>query len=381
MQGFDISQDPLLSKSVKESMEEWDQPVDSDASLESTLSYYLRNRLWKFAFIGICFVAIFLVAGYTITIGSMNISFVETYETIWNHLTGNIVNDGFDFVVWDLRMPRVLAGIIGGAGLAVCGAVMQNTMKNPLADPYTTGVSSGASLGATIAMTVVGGLMASTNVTVIGAFVFTLIPVGMMIAISKMKDASPTTMIMAGIGIMYIFNAITTVLMIWSDPQQMQAVYRWQVGTLDIVKWEHLPIMGLVTLAGVVISMLISGRLNVLSTGDESAKAMGIDADRMRIWCLVMVGLVSAVIVSFTGLIGFVGLVAPHITRLFIGSDNKFLIPACAVFGSMLLIVADALGRTILSPNVIQVGVVMSFVGGPIFLLLLLGSRKRMWSS
>ena len=207
-------------------MEEWDQPVDSDASLESTLSYYLRNRLWKFAFIGICFVAIFLVAGYTITIGSMNISFVETYETIWNHLTGNIVNDGFDFVVWDLRMPRVLAGIIGGAGLAVCGAVMQNTMKNPLADPYTTGVSSGASLGATIAMTVVGGLMASTNVTVIGAFLFSLIPVGMMIAISKMKDASPTTMIMAGIGIMYIFNAITTVLMIWSDPQQMQAVYR-----------------------------------------------------------------------------------------------------------------------------------------------------------
>ena len=114
---MDISEDRLLSKSVKESMEEWDQPVDSDASLKSTLSYYVRNRLWKFVFIGICFVAIFLVAGYTITIGSMNISFVETYETIWNHLTGNIVNDGFDFVVWDLRMPRVLAGIIGGAGI------------------------------------------------------------------------------------------------------------------------------------------------------------------------------------------------------------------------------------------------------------------------
>ncbi|MBO4568613.1 MAG: iron ABC transporter permease, partial [Candidatus Methanomethylophilaceae archaeon] len=153
-------------------MEEWDQPLDSDTSLESTLSYYLRNRLWKFVFIIICLASIFLVAGYTITIGSMNISFMETYETIWNHITDNVVNDGYDFVVWDLRLPRVIAGIIGGAGLAVCGAVMQNTMKNPLADPYTTGVSSGASLGATIALTVVGGFMASTSVTVVGAFVF-----------------------------------------------------------------------------------------------------------------------------------------------------------------------------------------------------------------
>ena len=377
----DIHDDPLLSRSVVESVDEWDAPVDSDSALKTTLAYYLHSRWWKYVFIVICFIAIVFVAGYTITVGSMKITIMETYETIWNHLCGNIVNDGYDFIVWELRLPRVLAGIIAGAGLAVCGAVMQNTMKNPLADPYTTGVSSGASLGATIAMTATGALFASTDTVVIGAFAFSLIPVGMMVLISKMKDSSPTTMIMAGIGVMYIFNAITTVLMIWADPQQMQAIYRWQVGTLEIVKWENLPIMFAVTLAGVLISLFISGRLNVLATGDESAKAMGINAGRMRVWCLILVGLVSAVIVSFTGLIGFVGLVAPHITRLFIGSDNRFLIPACAVFGSMLLIVADAIGKVILYPNVVQVGVVMSFVGGPIFLLLLLESRKKMWSA
>lgn len=361
-------------------MDLWDEPIESDDALKQTISYYLKNRLWKYCFIIICLIAIVLVAGYTITIGGVSIGFLETYETIWNHITGNIVDINKDFVVWDLRMPRVLGGIIAGAGLAVTGAVMQNIMKNPLADPYTTGVSSGASLGATLFMTVFASVFASGNGIVIGAFLFSLIPVAMMIGISKMKDASPTTMIMAGIGIMYLFNACTTLLMMWSDPQQTQAIYRWQVGTLDIVGWEDIPIMAVVVVIGIAISMFISGKLNVLATGDESAKSMGIDADKMRIWCLILVGLVAAVVVSFTGLIGFVGLVAPHITRLFIGSDNKFLIPASAVFGAMLLIAADALGRVILYPSVIQAGVVMSFMGGPIFLALLLGSKKKMWS-
>jgi iron complex transport system permease protein len=275
-------------------------------------------------------------------------------------------------------MPRVIGGIFAGAGLAICGVVMQNTLKNPLADPYTTGVSSGASLGATLLMTVFGLGLGSTWGT-IGAFVFAMIPVGIMILITKMKDASPTTMIMAGIGIMYIFNAITTMMMLSAEAQTMQAIYNWQVGTLDLLKWEQLPVMAIVVIAGIVISMLVSGKLNVLATGDESAKAMGIDAEKLRIWCLVLVGIVSAAVVAFTGLIGFVGLVAPHITRLFIGSDNKFLLPASAVFGGMLMIVADAVGRIILFPEVIQVGVIMSFIGGPVFLMLLLGSKRQMW--
>jgi iron complex transport system permease protein len=275
-------------------------------------------------------------------------------------------------------MPRVIGGIFAGAGLATCGVVMQNALKNPLADPYTTGVSSGGSLGATLTVTLLGAGIGSTT-GVIGAFVFALIPVGLMILITKMKDASPTTMIMAGIGIMYVFNAITTMLMMSAEAQTMQAIYSWQVGTLDILKWDHIPILVSISIVGIVISMFISGKLNVLATGDESAKAMGINADSLRIWCLVLVGIVSAAIVSFTGLIGFVGLVAPHITRLFIGSDNKFLIPAAAVFGGMLMIVADAIGRIVLFPEVVQVGVIMAFIGGPVFLALLLGSKRKMW--
>jgi len=375
---FDLSEDRLLSRSVVDAVNSWDDPLDSDNALHATIQFYMHNRAWKYIFVVACFIAIIFVAGYTVTIGSVNIGFMEAYQTIWNHLTGNIIDTRADYVVWTLRMPRVIGGIFAGAGLAICGVVMQNTLKNPLADPYTTGVSSGASLGATLLMTVFGLGLGSTWGT-IGAFVFAMIPVGIMILITKMKDASPTTMIMAGIGIMYIFNAITTMMMLSAEAQTMQAIYNWQVGTLDLLKWEQLPVMAIVVIAGIVISMLVSGKLNVLATGDESAKAMGIDAEKLRIWCLILVGIVSAAVVAFTGLIGFVGLVAPHITRLFIGSDNKFLLPASAVFGGMLMIVADAVGRIILFPEVIQVGVIMSFIGGPVFLMLLLGSKRQMW--
>lgn len=378
MKEFNLSDDKLLSKSVVDAVDSWDEPVAGDSGLGVTIQTYMRNRMKKYIFVIACFVAIIFVAGYTVTIGSVQISFVEAYQTIWNHLTGNISDTSVDFVIWDLRMPRVIGGIFAGVGLAVCGVVMQNTLKNPLADPYTTGVSSGASLGATVTLTVFGGALGSWY-GAIGAFIFALVPVAIMIGITKMKDASATTMVMAGIGIMYIFNAVTTMMMMSTNSQTMQAIYNWQVGTLDLLAWEQLPVLIVVVVIGVIISMLISGKLNVLATGDESAKAMGINADRMRIWCLILVGVVSAAVVAFTGLIGFVGLVAPHITRLFIGSDNKFLIPAAGVFGGMLMIIADAVGRIILFPEVIQVGVIMSFIGGPVFLALLLGSKKKMW--
>jgi len=378
MKEFNLADDKLLSRSVVEAVDGWDEPVSEDAGLGLTIMTYMRNRRWKYIFVAICLVAIVLVAGYTITIGSVSIGFLEAYETIWNHLTGNIVDTRADYVVWSLRLPRIIGGIFAGLGLAVCGVVMQNTLKNPLADPYTTGVSSGASMGATITLTLFGGALGSWY-GALGAFIFALVPVAIMIGITKMKDASATTMIMAGIGIMYIFNAITTMMMMSMNSQTMQAIYNWQVGTLDLLAWEQLPVIAVVVVIGIIISMVISGKLNVLATGDESAKAMGIDADKMRIWCLILVGVVSAAVVAFTGLIGFVGLVAPHITRLFIGSDNKFLIPAAGVFGGMLMIVADAIGRTILFPEVVQVGVIMSFIGGPVFLALLLGTKKKMW--
>ena len=354
-------------------------PDSGISKKEYTLGKYRDYVGLKVVFIAVCLILATLIAGYAITVGSYQIGFFESYEIIWNHITCNIVDDTKDLIVWETRLPRVITGIIVGVGLAVAGAVMQSMMKNPLADPYTTGISSGASFGATLAILFSISFIPGTYSTVINAFVFSLIPAGIIFLISGMRRATPTMMILSGIAVMYIFNAFTTVFMLMADPEGLAAVYTWQVGTLGKSQWDYIPVMGVITLVGVVVLQLLSNKINLLSTGDESAKSLGVDADKLRIFCLVIVSLVAASIVSFTGIIGFVGLVCPHVVRVFIGSDNKYLIPASAAFGVVLVLLSDIIGRTLLYPTVLQVGVVTAFLGGPLFLYLLIRSKKEVW--
>lgn len=376
---YDTTDDPRISPKVRRAVSKWASEEYDVEGEEKSLESYRRYVHSKWIFMLACVIIVIVVLGVAVTIGSYPIGFFESYEVIWNHITGNITNTTTDYIVIQLRLPRIVAGIVAGAGLAVAGAVMQSTLMNPLADPYTTGVSSGASFGATIAMTV-GFTVAEGSYAIVGnAFVFALIPTAMIIIISRMKNASPVTMIMAGTAIMYIFNAMTTVLMLWADPNQLEEVYTWQVGTLATSTWDEIPIMAIVTAIGIIVVWILSRKLNVLATGDESANALGVDASKMRVILMGVVSLMAAAIVSFTGLIGFVGLVVPHIVRIFIGPDNRYLIPASAIAGSALLVSADLVGRTILSPTILQVGVVMAFIGGPVFLWILMRKDSRVW--
>ena len=375
----DYEADPRISRIVSRKVTRWlSEDADKEQQEESFLDYK-RYVARKWVFMAICVVVIVLVMGFAVTYGTYDIGFMESYQIIWDHLTDNITNTTKDHIIVNLRMPRVVVGIVAGAGLSVAGAVMQSTLMNPLADSYTTGVSSGASFGATLAMTLGMTAASGSQAIVINAFLFALIPTAMIISVSKMKNASPTTMIMAGIAIMYIFNAFTTVMMLWADESTLAEVYQWQVGTLAGTTWDEVPIMIVAVLAGIIAVQLLSRKLNVLATGDDTARALGVDASKMRIILLVIVALMSAAVVSFTGLIGFVGLVTPHIVRIFIGADNRYLIPASAIAGSALLVTADLLGRAILSPVVLQVGVVMAFIGGPMFLWLLMRKNTRVW--
>ena len=356
-------------------IQEWmDRSGDGTGEMEPGY----RRYIWrKWVFMAGCIAAAFVTIGLSLTIGTYPITFQETYEIIWDHLTGNIQDATADDVIFNLRMPRIAAGILAGAGLAAAGACMQSTLKNPLADPFTTGVSAGATLGATIA--IVLGISLGGAGVVSNAFVFALIPTSMMVAISRMKTASPTMMIMAGIAVMYLFGAITTVLKLWSDPDDLKSLYMWEVGSLGLADWDGILIMAPVVIIGVLIIQLLSRQLNVMATGDESAKALGVDANRLRAICMIVIALVAATVVSFTGMIGFVGLVCPHVVRIVIGADNRYLIPACALFGIALLLIADLVGRKILSPTIIQVGVITSFLGGPMFLWLLLRNKSKIW--
>lgn len=358
----------------------WDDG-DSDAVVLKTS--HKATMIKRILLILICVAICLITAGVAIVTGEYDIGFFESYRILFDHIMGNIGTDRVsmikDFIVWDLRLPAIIVAILAGIGLATSGAAMQSTLRNPLADPYTTGISSGAAFGATIAIVYFGGVATGNATTVAFAFFFSLIPTALIVSLSVTKKVSPVSMIMAGIAVMYIFNAITTMIKLWADPNDLEAIYIWSVGSFSMIRWDDLPMMAAVSLTGSLAIFLVSNKLNILASGDECAKSMGIDASKMRIICLIIVSLVTASIVSFTGIIGFVGLVAPHVVRLFIGSDNKFLIPASAAFGAALLLVSDLVGRTIIAPSVIQVGVITSFIGGPLFLYLVIRQKKEVW--
>lgn len=349
-------------------------PAECESEDDLIVSYRQYSSR-KVLFMAICFLIIFTVFGYAITIGPYEIGFWESYETIWRYLKDDVVDSTVNHIVVNLRLPRIIEGIIAGAGLAMAGAVMQSVLKNPLADPYTTGISSGASLGATLSI-ISGISLLSGNLALIGnAFVFSLIPVAVIVVVAKLKGGSPVTMILSGLAVMYFFNAITTTLMLRADPEDVAAVYTWQVGTLSAASWDDIPLMLAMVILGAIAMIYLSSKINILSSGDDNATTLGVNASQLRIICLLTVSLVTASIVSFTGIIGFVGLVCPHIVRMFIGADNRYLIPASALFGSAFLIACDLVGRTILDVGSIQVGVITSFIGGPMFLYLILRQK------
>ena len=376
---------PVLSRTVLNAVRGWSLQETEGEDYDETVSRYQRYIFRKWLFMAACIIVIVCVAGYAVTIGAYDIKFLESYQIIWDHIWGNVdpndeVSVTKDYIVVTLRMPRIAVGIIAGAGLAVAGVVMQSTLLNPLADPYTTGISSGASFGATIAMTMGVTVATGQYAIVLNAFIFSLVPMFVIMAVAKIKNSSPTVMIMAGIAVMYIFNACATVMMLWANPTDLQAVYEWQVGSVSRVTWDQVPIMFVVVLIGIIVMQLLSKKLNVLATGEDSANALGVNATQLRMINLLVVSLVSASIVSFTGLIGFVGLVSPHIARIFIGSDNRYLIPCSAVLGSALIVGADLVGRVIVAPATLQVGVVMAFLGGPMFLWLIMRKKSQVWA-
>jgi len=352
--------------------------VEGETDEEFVFREYQASRRSKLIFLG-AFVLLFLIlVGYKITLGEYQIDFFDVYATIWNHITDNIVNPQADNVVFQQRMPRVLTAILVGIGLAIAGAAMQSMLKNPLADPYTTGISSGALFGATLAMTlgiyIVGGYYGR----VLNAFVFALVPAFFIVALSRWKKPSPSMMILVGIAIMYIFNAFQSYMMLRADPNSAASVYTWTVGSIGMTTWEQIPILFIVSLFGLVALFLMTRTLNALNSGDAYAKSLGINVDRTRIICLIIISLVAAGIVSFTGVIGFIGLVSPHIARIFVGSDNRILIPASALLGACMMLICDIVGFLIVGAT-LQIGIITAMIGGPIFMIILIAQQKEVW--
>ncbi len=342
---------------------------------------YFRGCRVKVLFILACILLTAAVFVVSLTLGFYDMDFMGCFETIVNHITGNITDTQADSIIWGSRLPIAVFAVIAGATLSVSGAVMQTVLRNPLADPYTMGISSGAGLGASLAIilgiSVVSGLGQGTAVTAM-AFLFSLIPVAVILVFSVIRKTTPTRVVLIGVAVMYMFSACTTLLMVTADDESLAEVYAWNVGSLATITWDSIPLALVVSVVCMVFIYLQHRRINILSSDEATAHSLGVDPRRTTIVALIAVSLMTAAAVSFCGTIGFVGLVGPHIARILVGSESHYLIPASASFGALFL-----LGTNIIAMNVgtfgLPVGVISALVGCPLFILILLRMRRNEW--
>lgn len=298
----------------------------------------------------------------SLTLGSVDISF----STIVHTLLGNVQTTD-EMVIWNIRFPRNIVGALVGANLAVSGAILQAVMKNPLADPGIVGVSSGAGLAGVIMLIFMPE--ASIFLTPV-AFVGAMLSAAAVYALAWKNGIRPTRIILAGVAVSaFLGSGISALLVFYSD--KVQGALLWMVGGLSARSWPQVETLFPYTILGLVLALAGCKALTILSLGDETARGLGVPVERVRFSMTAVAALLAAGAVSVAGLIGFVGLVVPHIVRLIIGTDYKYVIPGSAILGAGVLVFCDTLGRVAFSPIEIPAGIIMAFLGAPFFLYLL----------
>lgn len=292
-----------------------------------------------------------------------------------------------DAILVDLSMLRMASAVLAGAALGVAGSVMQCVLRNPLGSPYTLGVSNAAAFGASIGIVILGGgiitgqSMASITinnpyVVTASAFLWSMIATCVIILLVRVTKVSPETMVLAGVALSSIFSAGISLLQYMFNEYALSTIVFWQFGSMGKATWSE---MGLIALVTVVASTyFISRRLdyNALEAGDDVASSLGVNVNALRIVTLFVSALVTSVIVSFMGIIAFIGLLGPHIVRRFVGNDNRYLIPGSMLLGAVILLLSDCIGQNI-ADFTIPVGIITSFLGGPLFLYLLIRGYRR----
>lgn len=277
-------------------------------------------------------------------------------------------------IVYLIRMPRVFCGILAGTNLALAGCILQGILRNPLADPGIIGVTAGAGLFAMVIMIILPEI---TNLVPIAAFIGAMVAVAIVFALSWQRGVQPLRMILAGVAVAAFFGGAQTALMVfYSD--RIQSTINWMAGGVQGASWSHVSMILPYTLLGLAAVFFISRWLNALQLGEDTARSIGLPVEKIRFVLLILAALLAASAVSVAGMLGFVGLVIPHMVRLVTGSDFDYLLPCSAIWGAAFVSMTDSAARLALAPIEVPVGVFMSFFGAPFFLYLL---KKGMKSS
>ncbi|MGC8503028.1 FecCD family ABC transporter permease, partial [Desulfurella sp.] len=283
-------------------------------------------------------------------------------------------NSNSELVIWQMRLPEALTAILAGGGLALCGAVLQIVLKNPLASPFTLGISASSAFGAALAIFFGSAFFKNPYAVSFSAFLSSLVATLIIVFISKLKNASNETLILSGVAIGSLFSALLAILQYFSSDTQISAIIFWMFGDCSRTTYSEIfLIFGLFVVAFLFfLSKSIDYKL--LQFGDDHARSLGVNAENLRIISMVVSSLLSASIVAFVGIIGFVGLVAPHIAKRLIGSD--YFLASSAIIGAIILILADIIARNILGNVVLPVGIITSFIGAPVFFYLIIRGKR-----
>jgi len=341
-----------------------------------------KARYWIVLLI-LSLILIFSIAFFS-AIGTANIGGIDSFRIVGskipiirNYIDISHISKSHQTIIWSIRLPRVLLGVLVGASLSMAGAAFQGMFKNPMADPFVIGISSGAALGASIAI-ILRINISIFNISSISIFAFigAIIAVFIVYNIARIKNKVPvTTLLLAGIAVGQFFTSIMSMIMVLYSNDMAKIIY-WTMGGLAGKGWDPLLRISLPTILSMILINFFARDLNILLTGEESAKSLGVDVEKTKVYILILGTFMTSMVVSVSGIIGFVGLIVPHMVRLLIGPDHRVLLPASALAGGIFIIFTDTIARTVISPIEIPVGIITALFGGPFFIYLLKKSKK-----
>lgn len=358
----------------------WDHPSPpSRLSPREEYRAYTQRKMFALIILAIVVVALALIS---LMIGSYDITVTEVISALF--LQGD---QSHQIIVWNLRMPRVLTALIGGIALALAGCAFQSVLRNPLASASTLGISQGAAFGASIAIIVLSFGSSSvayeglggTNpyLTIVCAFIGALASTLIILALARFRDITPESIVLAGVAISALFTGATALIQYFAEDTQVAAVVFWTFGDLGRVSYYELALMAAATVFAAVFFFLNRWNFNAMESGEGIAHGLGLQVKNVRLANMLVGSLAASSIIAFCGIINFIGLVAPHIMRRFIGNDYRYLVPASALAGAALLLLSDLIARSIAAPAILPISAITSFVGAPVFLYLLMKGMHR----
>ena len=346
----------------------------------------IRRRRTKHALLILCLIlALIAISIACLFVGSSNMTFRQALDALLGGGTG-----AQSRIIWKIRVPRVLAAIIAGAGLSVAGLIMQTTLGNSMAAPSTLGVSNAAVFGANLSIIAfAGGFLSTGNnlkafdvganpyATSVMAFFFATASVLLILGLCTVRSFSPNVVVLSGMAIGAVWTAATTILQFYATDVGLSAAVVWSFGDLGRATYRTDAIMAVVVAAGVIYFALMSWNYNALLGGEATAKTMGVRVEALRFFSLLLASLITAACVSFLGVIGFVGIICPHITKKLLGQDHRVTIPVSCLVGSLLLVIADTAARTVGNGSALPVGAITSLLGAPFFIAIIFGRKEK----